>query len=673
MPFTPKNVDDRTFESLVAEAKQRIPAYLPEWTDHNESDPGVALVQLFAWLTETAIFRLNQVPDDRMYVSFLNLIGEGPRPAAAATAIVELAVTPASGAHVFQPAEVQLSAPGEPDEIPFEPDDVVRLVGASLGALLVDDGINLERRDVMATNSDDEGSYPPFGPTRVEGRALYIGLDSTPVSGPPMLLAPGAEGILQLYVATKEKTDEVTPASTFFPPMRTSLDGDVHWEGKTAGGVWAPLQVVSDESRGLSMSGFIQIKLTGALAASIEHGDPDPKPRFWIRAVAKETPNPETREVRHVLINAVRVRQWRTFARELLIPGSDGTPSQSRAVLHPPILVDDKHPVFLEVNEPQANGNLEWSTWKRVDDLATRLVDGVVSTPGHPLPVFIVRPGGAEIELGDGIDGRIPPRGPNNLALTYRSGGGARGNVAKGMIAVAQGPSVVESAGQRDAARGGADTDDIERAKDRAPGRIRARERAVTADDFESIAREHTGVARASALNRFDPRIPNTPVTGAITLVVVPPRLGSERAPLPTQIDLDAVARTLEKYRVLTTELFVVGPRYRRIRVDVEIEVREPTDAGDARTAIIEGLDRFFDPIEGGPDGTGWPLARTVAYGEVMSVVLRAKKVVSVRSLAIMLDGVRQPACADVELQSAVDLLASEGHVVKVVSSEMGR
>jgi predicted phage baseplate assembly protein len=79
VPFTPKNVDDRTFEDLVAEAKQRIAAYLPEWTDHNESDPGIALVQLFAWLTETSLFRLNQVPDDRMYVSFLDLIGFAPR------------------------------------------------------------------------------------------------------------------------------------------------------------------------------------------------------------------------------------------------------------------------------------------------------------------------------------------------------------------------------------------------------------------------------------------------------------------------------------------------------------------------------------------------------------------------------------------------------------------
>ena len=42
-------LDDRTFEQLVAEAKRRIPGYTPEWTDLNDTDPGLTLVQLFAW------------------------------------------------------------------------------------------------------------------------------------------------------------------------------------------------------------------------------------------------------------------------------------------------------------------------------------------------------------------------------------------------------------------------------------------------------------------------------------------------------------------------------------------------------------------------------------------------------------------------------------------------
>ena len=68
------NLDDRRFQDIVDEAKRMIPRYCPEWTDHNVSDPGVALVELFAWMTEMILYRLNQVPD-RLYVKFLELVG----------------------------------------------------------------------------------------------------------------------------------------------------------------------------------------------------------------------------------------------------------------------------------------------------------------------------------------------------------------------------------------------------------------------------------------------------------------------------------------------------------------------------------------------------------------------------------------------------------------------
>src|SRR5258708_12187847 len=74
MPLETPKLDDRRFQDIVDEAKSRIPRYCPEWTDHNVSDPGVALIELFAWMTDLLLYRVNQVPD-RMYVKFLELIG----------------------------------------------------------------------------------------------------------------------------------------------------------------------------------------------------------------------------------------------------------------------------------------------------------------------------------------------------------------------------------------------------------------------------------------------------------------------------------------------------------------------------------------------------------------------------------------------------------------------
>ena len=68
------NLDDRTFQDLVDEAKRLVQQRCPEWTDHNVSDPGVTLIEAFAQMVDQLIYRLNRVPD-RNYVKFLELIG----------------------------------------------------------------------------------------------------------------------------------------------------------------------------------------------------------------------------------------------------------------------------------------------------------------------------------------------------------------------------------------------------------------------------------------------------------------------------------------------------------------------------------------------------------------------------------------------------------------------
>ena len=73
MPIKLPNLDDRTFADLVAEAHTLIPVHAPRWTNHNESDPGITLVELFAYLTEIQIYRLNRVTDANL-CAFLRLI-----------------------------------------------------------------------------------------------------------------------------------------------------------------------------------------------------------------------------------------------------------------------------------------------------------------------------------------------------------------------------------------------------------------------------------------------------------------------------------------------------------------------------------------------------------------------------------------------------------------------
>jgi hypothetical protein len=77
MPIALPNLDDRSYSELVEEARALIPKHAPEWTNHNPSDPGITLIELFAYLTEMLIYRLNQVGDANIY-TFLKLLN-GPK------------------------------------------------------------------------------------------------------------------------------------------------------------------------------------------------------------------------------------------------------------------------------------------------------------------------------------------------------------------------------------------------------------------------------------------------------------------------------------------------------------------------------------------------------------------------------------------------------------------
>lgn len=80
MPLPLPNLDARRFDDLVAEMRALIPNYAPEWTNHNPSDPGMTLVELLAWITETTLYRLNRIPEPTYRKFIALLLGEPPQP-----------------------------------------------------------------------------------------------------------------------------------------------------------------------------------------------------------------------------------------------------------------------------------------------------------------------------------------------------------------------------------------------------------------------------------------------------------------------------------------------------------------------------------------------------------------------------------------------------------------
>ncbi len=148
----PPNLDDRTFDDLVTEAKSLIPRFCPEWTDHNTSDLGITLIELFAWIAEGVIYRLNQVPE-KNYIAFLNLLGITRDPPAPAK--VELLFT--STAEVVIPRGTQVSTVQTEQEeaVVFETDEDLALGANASGRVSATNALTLREPETLGTSTGE--------------------------------------------------------------------------------------------------------------------------------------------------------------------------------------------------------------------------------------------------------------------------------------------------------------------------------------------------------------------------------------------------------------------------------------------------------------------------------------------------------------------------------------
>src|SRR2546423_9623262 len=99
MPLPVPILDDRSYQQLRDELVRRIPAYTPEWTDHNASAPGIPLIGLFAFLGENLLFRFNQIPESTQ-LAFLRLLQIPLRPASPARSLLAMTTEEPAGALV---------------------------------------------------------------------------------------------------------------------------------------------------------------------------------------------------------------------------------------------------------------------------------------------------------------------------------------------------------------------------------------------------------------------------------------------------------------------------------------------------------------------------------------------------------------------------------------------
>lgn len=610
MPLQVPNLDDRRWADLVNEARSLIPRFAPRWTDHNVHDPGITLIELFAWLAEMQIYQLNRVGETHRE-GFARLVGVRRRRRTPSR--VNLVAFGTLTAPTVLPPESRLAPVGLEDVV-FETTEQIRLTRTRLLQVVVDDGSSPV--DQTAANDAFGIAFLAFGERTGVDSQLRLGFDR---------FYPGEEPDLRLAVDvfTADLGVRCGPAIPVDPNGADAPNGlrpvDLAWEYLGGSAQWLPLQSVVDRTNAFSQNGDVTFAVPAD--AALTGG------RVWVRArIAKGAYDIEPR-LRHIGVNGLPCTQIETVRDEPIGRGT-GQPDQSFALAKTPLVMPDTGaPVRIEV------GGEPWTYVESFD------------ASGPASPHYGFDPSASRVLFGNGLNGRVPQAGQDIVAAWYQRSAGRSGNVAKDLAwrflnRVVPGLTFTNP----DAAAGGADEESLNEMELRARAQLARPQRAVTLEDIERIAlgTPQVYVARAAA-------IPDCPRPASMTVVAVPKvRPGRTGPPTPPSgAFLAAVRRHLQQRRLIGDNLRVVGPAYVEVSVSARLRLVEAAGPNAVIARARAALDQFFasgDPDSPADDAaaaalspcpTRWPFGRAVLPSEVYAVLDRVEGVDSVSGLVL--------------------------------------
>ena len=641
-------IDDRRFDDIMAEARTRIARYTPEWTpvwtDVNDNDPGITLVQLLAWMTEMLVYRLGKVPEHN-YLKFLQLLGIELNPAEPATAEITFPMLDTfTEAYAIIPSHTQVAAEssdGGPPVI-FETERSLVALTPQLASVQAFDGFDFT--EVTPENDETGVGFEPFGSLAAKDSALFLGFKYD--KDFPVKIE------LSLAIFTLAESTGTEAFDCGLPETQTFPSATLTWEYWN-GSEWRSMSLLKDETRSFARSGHVYLKTPAKGEMKQAQFGEVVDPRYWIRARVTGGSYERAPRLLAVRTNTVAAVQAETIVDEVL-GGSTGRPNQVFQLVNSPVLHDT---LRLELDEGEG-----FQEWTRVSDF--------FGSKAHDRHYVLNRTSG-EVRFGDGVNGAIPVgnvanTAANVVAREYRTGGGRRGNVAATTL-----KSLLTSVEGVDenlilnllAASNGRDEETLDEAKKRAPRALKSKCRAVTNEDFEQLAMQSSNVKRAKALPLHHPGFPGVNVPGVVTVVIVPD--SDEPNPMPSEGTLRTVCAYLNQRRLLTTELYVVAPTYQKVEIDVEVVAKNTADLAEVKEAIDRALLDYFHPLKGGEDGLGWPFGGNIFFSRVYQRVFSIAGVERIARLVIKVDGEEAPECKDVNVEDGI-LLFSTSHDVRV-------
>jgi hypothetical protein len=395
---------------------------------------------------------------------------------------------------------------------------------------------------------------------------------------------------------------------------------------------------VEDETAAFRRSGFVRISTpVPPVRASLFGRD-----LYWLRLAPKSAADWKPR-IKGLYVNAVAAGQAKTVTQEIL-GSSAGEPNQAYSLSETPVILLEAAgavregiaaPLDVELrvresslseeerdvlNATLSRGDIkgvenppdipgDWVLWQRVDSFVGR--DGDAR-------IFSLDPATGTVTFGDGRQGKIPPAGRDAIrAFRYQQGGGKQGNVAAYAIkSLKTALESVEAVTNPVEATGGIDAPDVEQLITTAPTRLRNANRALSGADMEALAMSSSpDVVRA---RHIMPRNAKDKMHLAVAV-----RTGQAR-PRPSIARRKALAKYIIEHAAGMLEpddLDVIPPEYAPVAVTVDLLANSADVMSEVERAARQRLAAFLDPIDGGPDGKGWPFGRRIWPSDIYRIV----------------------------------------------------
>jgi hypothetical protein len=397
-----------------------------------------------------------------------------------------------------------------------------------------------------------------------------------------------------------------------------------YWNGKD----WMSLGI-NDYTDNFHESGFVNFNCPADLDVRNEFG----RELHWIRVIHEYGSFEISPRILSVHLNSVYALNRQTHSNELL-GSSTGALNQEFPILHEPLLPEIEIAVK-EHDVPTYEEKLILLAEEGEDVIQIKKgVDGSeeVWIRYHQVPNFYSSTSKSRhymidyinniVCFGNGINGIIPPRMKNNIkAVRYYTGGGTNGNVGRRTISILREniPYIAEVINHYPA-EGGADIESLDDLKRRASRMFKNLNRAVTAEDYEWLAKEaSSSVARAKCQSR-------TGKYGEIILIVLPNPDSDDfditQDLYPTSELLRRVRDYLSARKLVGTKLKVEAPVYRSITINIKLVYRKDISELQIVNEQVElCLRRFLHPITGGSLGEGWEFGMPLTKNDIFTVL----------------------------------------------------